>query len=177
MVPITVIGAKYDLFAAETEPVKKKLLCSALRYIAHKNGCDLVFSSIKEQNPLKQFKNMMAWHTFRTLAEQMQIPNPDRDPLHAVSICAGTDASSKIGEPQGAGSRNNMTVEGLWQEAVEKDFKKFPVEEASGGVLPHMTKYAEEKVDKMRIQKDQELEDYKREIERAKRFEKSKLLS
>ena len=24
MVPITVIGAKYDLFAAETEPVKKK---------------------------------------------------------------------------------------------------------------------------------------------------------
>jgi hypothetical protein len=39
-----------------------------------------------------------------------------------------------------------------------------------------MTKNAEEKVDKMRIQKDQELEDYKREIERAKRFEKSKLL-
>jgi len=39
-----------------------------------------------------------------------------------------------------------------------------------------MAKNAEEKVDKMRVQKDQELEDYKREIERAKRFEKSKLL-
>lgn len=48
MVPITVIGAKYDLFAQQNEPVQKKLLCSALRYIAHKNGCDLVFSSIKE---------------------------------------------------------------------------------------------------------------------------------
>jgi len=39
-----------------------------------------------------------------------------------------------------------------------------------------MHKYAEEKVDKMRLQKDQELEDYRKEIERAKRFEKSKLL-
>jgi hypothetical protein len=29
----------------------------------------------------------------------------------------------------------------------------------------------EEKVDKMRIQKDQELEDYKKEILRAKRYE------
>ena len=39
-----------------------------------------------------------------------------------------------------------------------------------------MSKFAEEKVDKMRMQKDQELEDYRREIDRAKRFEKSKLL-
>jgi hypothetical protein len=31
-------------------------------------------------------------------------------------------------------------------------------------------------VDKMRMQKDQELEDYKKDIERAKKFEKSKLL-
>ena len=39
-----------------------------------------------------------------------------------------------------------------------------------------MAKYRDEKVDKMRVQKDKELEDYRREIERAKRFEKSKLL-
>jgi len=64
-VPITVIGAKYDLFAQQNEPVQRKLLCSALRYICHKNGCDLVFSSVKEQTPLKQFKNMMGWHSFK----------------------------------------------------------------------------------------------------------------
>ena len=102
MVPITVIGAKYDLFAQQNEPVQKKLVCSALRYICHKNGCDLVFASIKEQNPLKQFKNMMNWHIFKPMpkeGEQMQIPQPDRDPLHAISICAGQDSASKIGEP------------------------------------------------------------------------------
>jgi hypothetical protein len=32
-------------------------------------------------------------------------------------------------------------------------------------------RYAEEKVDSMRKQKDEELEHYKKEIERAKRFE------
>ena len=39
-----------------------------------------------------------------------------------------------------------------------------------------MTKFHDEKVDKMRIQKDKELEDYRREIERQKKFQMSKLL-
>jgi len=38
-----------------------------------------------------------------------------------------------------------------------------------------MKKYSEEKVDAMRIQKDEELEQYRKEIERAKRFEAQKL--
>lgn len=37
--------------------------------------------------------------------------------------------------------------------------------------LANINKYAEEKVDAMRRQKDDELDHYKREIERAKRFE------
>ena len=65
MVPITVIGAKYDLFANAYEPKAKKLLCSALRYICHTSGCDLVFTSIKEQQPMKLFKNMLGWHSFK----------------------------------------------------------------------------------------------------------------
>jgi predicted PP-loop superfamily ATPase len=42
-------------------------------------------------------------------------------------------------------------------------------------ILGDMKKYAEEKVDAMRLQKDEELEQYKKEIERAKRFENQKL--
>jgi len=33
-----------------------------------------------------------------------------------------------------------------------------------------MKKYAEEKVDKMRVQKDVELDEYRREIEKAKKY-------
>jgi hypothetical protein len=38
-------------------------------------------------------------------------------------------------------------------------------------ILGDMRRYLEEKVDSMRQQKDEELEQYKKEIERAKRFE------
>ena len=51
MVPVIVIGTKFDVFAKSYEPVKKKQLCLAMRYICHSNGCDLVFSSVKEKIP------------------------------------------------------------------------------------------------------------------------------
>lgn len=80
-----------------------------------------------------------------------------------------------IGEPQGAGNRQNVSIEYLWIEQVAQLFQK--TEEDHGAAsLQQMEKYRDEKVDKMRIQKDKELEDYRREIERAKKFEKSKLL-
>jgi hypothetical protein len=41
-------------------------------------------------------------------------------------------------------------------------------------ILGDMRRYLEEKVDSMRQQKDEELEQYKKEIERAKRFESQK---
>ena len=54
-------------------------------------------------------------------------------------------------------------------------FEKVPEDHAAQS-LKVIENYRDEKVDKMRIQKDKELEDYRREIERAKKFEKSKLL-
>ena len=98
-----------------------------------------------------------------------------KDPDHALQIYAGTDNFLKIGEPQNANMSKNSTIEELWQKQCEQTFKKID-EDHSGGGLQMMAKYADEKVDKMRVQKDKELEDYRKEIERAKRFEKSKLL-
>lgn len=49
LVPTVIIGAKFEIFANSNESIKKKLLCNALRYIAHTYGCDLVFGSIKEK--------------------------------------------------------------------------------------------------------------------------------
>ena len=82
-----------------------------------------------------------------------------------------------IGEPHGAGNRSNVSIDKLWQEETENNFKKVKSDESAGVGLPNMAKNREEKVDKMRAQKDLELEDYRREIDRAKRFEKSKLLN
>jgi hypothetical protein len=83
----------------------------------------------------------------------------------------------QIGEPEGAGVRRNVAFERLWQEIVESQIPK--VAPAGGAkdpqqILGDMRRYAEDKVDAMRQQKDEELEQYKKEIERAKRFESQK---
>jgi hypothetical protein len=59
LVPIIVVGSKYDVFANQYEAAKKKDICSALRYICHANGCDLVFASVKEKEPLLNFRQML----------------------------------------------------------------------------------------------------------------------
>ena len=64
MVPIIVIGSKFDIFANQYESVKKRQLCLALRYICHQNGCDLVFASVKEKLPSQLFKAMITRHVF-----------------------------------------------------------------------------------------------------------------
>lgn len=80
-IPISVICNKYDLFAKANEPVAKKLLCSALRYICHKNGADLIFSSINETTPLKIFKNLAGFYTFKDQAAAARggIQNQDQE--------------------------------------------------------------------------------------------------
>ena len=59
------------------------------------NSCDLVFASIKEDKPLKNFKAMMNWHLY----EQSEFPHPERDSNNSLFIVAGTDNFMKIGEP------------------------------------------------------------------------------
>jgi hypothetical protein len=53
------VGSKFDYFANTFESVKKKQVCLALRYIAHANGCDLVFASVKEKLPGVMYKAML----------------------------------------------------------------------------------------------------------------------
>ena len=93
-----------------------------------------------------------------------------------MNIYAGSDTLSSIGEPEGAGNRRNVAFEKLWQELVETSIPKqvTNTNKDPAQVLGDMRRYAEDKVDSMRAQKDEELEQYKKEIERAKRFDGQK---
>jgi len=123
MVPVTVVCSKYDLFAKQNEPKNKKIICNALRYMCVANGADLVFASVNEQNPLRLFKNLVGWHTFKSFespektgpsdgenpsaerqpqsseASFFKIPAPDTRHEHCLLIFAGTDNMLKIDEP------------------------------------------------------------------------------
>ena len=72
--------------------------------------------------------------------------------------------------------RGKVSFEKLWQDIIEQVFPKSNAN-TQGVQLGDLKKYAEEKVDAMRAQKDEELEQYKKEIERAKRFESQKAAS
>ena len=72
--------------------------------------------------------------------------------------------------------RRNVAFERLWQELVEAQIPKVgnSAMKDPAQILGDMRRYQEDKVDSMRLQKDEELEQYKKEIERAKRFESQK---
>jgi len=61
LVPIIIIGTKFDAFANQFESAKKKSVCLALRYIAHMNGADLVFASVREKLPSQLFKALLSY--------------------------------------------------------------------------------------------------------------------
>jgi hypothetical protein len=69
-----------------------------------------------------------------------------------------------------------VAFEKLWQEIIESQIPKVATSAMKdpNQILGDMRRYLEEKVDSMRQQKDEELEQYKKEIERAKRFESQK---
>lgn len=59
-------------------------------------------------------------------------------------------------------------MEELWQQSVEKNFQKVADQQNANlsKFLSSQAKYLDERVDNMRKQKDEELEQYKRDIER-----------
>lgn len=142
---------------------------------------------------MKIYKNLVGYYTFKELAASLssdpavenaeepanppdnqqqnsklefKLPAPSKDPDHALQIYAGTDNTLKIGEPNNAGMRQNLTIEQLWQESCELIFKKDEEDHTGGDVILTLAKWPDEKVDLMRVQKDKELDDYRRDIER-----------
>jgi dynein light intermediate chain 2, cytosolic len=64
LVPMVIMATKFDIFANKYESVQKKSICLALRYIAHMNGADLVFSSVREKVPTQLFRALLSHHVF-----------------------------------------------------------------------------------------------------------------
>lgn len=64
LIPVTVIANKWDEFSRTCEPIQKKTMNAALRDICHRNGADLVYASVREQKPLKNFRSALLWRTY-----------------------------------------------------------------------------------------------------------------
>jgi hypothetical protein len=108
MVPIVIVGSKFDLFANQSDSRSKKLFCMGLRYMAHINTCDLVFGSVKEKLPSQLYRAVLNSHVF-----EHDVGHIDTNHMNPINCPAGKDQLSKIDEPEGAGSRK-ASLESLW---------------------------------------------------------------
>lgn len=98
MVPLVILGSKFDAFANKYESVQKKQVCLALRYLAHVNGADLVFGSVREKVPSQLYRALLSFHVFSGGA----LGKVEKNQNQPINVPAGQDSFSQIGEPDGA---------------------------------------------------------------------------
>uniref|UniRef100_A0A8D0KK93 Cytoplasmic dynein 2 light intermediate chain 1 n=1 Tax=Salvator merianae TaxID=96440 RepID=A0A8D0KK93_SALMN len=160
-IPLIIIGSKYDVFH-EFDSEIKKIIYKTLRFVSHYYGASLVFTSKSEALLLKTraLINHLAFGFERSKSMLVDQNKP-------LFIPAGMDSLSQIGPPptidSDIGKLNAQTPMDLWKKVFEKTFPPKNV-----GIFKEVRdpardpQYAEYEVDAMRGQKDQELEQYKR---------------
>lgn len=166
-VPLVIFGAKWDVLASDVDPEKRKNLCRALRHFALVHGAHLVLTSLKEKTSM---------NAMRGLLRQLLFCVPPKGSLeqldHSKPICvtAGKDSVSAIGLPN-----SGQASERAWKEYVQHLFpdpspvargKKSEAEQ----VVEELFKYPESSIDGMVEQRVEELQQYRRQVERNQRL-------
>uniref|UniRef100_A0A2K6TNV4 Cytoplasmic dynein 2 light intermediate chain 1 n=1 Tax=Saimiri boliviensis boliviensis TaxID=39432 RepID=A0A2K6TNV4_SAIBB len=153
-VPLVIIGSKYDIFQ-DFESEKRKVICKTLRFVAHYYGASLMCGSkFSCETNLESF----------SFPRSKSICVDQNKPLF---ITAGLDSFSQIGSPpvpeNDIGKLDAHSPMELWKKVYEKLFPPKSTNMLKDIKDPARDpQYAESEVDEMRIQKDQELEQYKR---------------
>uniref|UniRef100_A0A914VYB5 Cytoplasmic dynein 2 light intermediate chain 1 n=1 Tax=Plectus sambesii TaxID=2011161 RepID=A0A914VYB5_9BILA len=161
-IPLAIVGAKYDIFQ-DIDSEKKKAMCKTLRFLAHTNGASLQFYSSKIENLVIRGRALMSHLVFDT--------NPSKglsvDYNKPLFVPAGGDSLAEIGAPpladQSLGSIHVSKPLELWKTAFNS---YFPQKEAKMEIRDDPARdpqYKEDVIDKLREQKDQELERYIRQ--------------
>ncbi|TNN64322.1 Cytoplasmic dynein 2 light intermediate chain 1 [Liparis tanakae] len=147
----------------EFESDKRKVVCKTLRFIAHYYAASLIFTNIKSESLMSKTKSF-----FSHLAFGMERGKTvSCDSTKPLIIPAGSDSFSQIGSPHTTdvdiASLHAKNPKDLWKKVYERVFP--PENTSEQRELRDPAKdpqYSELQIDAMRAQKDQELEQYKR---------------
>ncbi|XP_056465790.1 cytoplasmic dynein 2 light intermediate chain 1 [Gadus chalcogrammus] len=161
-VPLLIIGSKYDLFL-ELESDKRKVVSKTLRFIAHYYAASLIFTSTKSElqmSKTKSFFNHLAFGLERGKSVSFDSSKP-------LVIPSGSDSFIQIGSPPTSdvdiGSLHAKSPLDLWKKVYESVFPPESISENKELKDPAKDpQYSEPQVDSMRAQKDQELQQYRR---------------
>ncbi|NWT10963.1 DC2L1 protein, partial [Vireo altiloquus] len=160
-IPLVIIGSKYDIFQ-DFDSEKRKKISKTLRFVSHYHGASLVFTS-KSEALLQKARGLINHLAFGyDKSKSLSV-----DPSKPLFIPAGLDSMSQIGPPPVSDSelgkmRANTPLE-LWKNVFETIYPPQRFCDSKDTNDPAQdTQYAEYEVDVMRAQKNQELEQYKR---------------
>ncbi|XP_039995898.1 cytoplasmic dynein 2 light intermediate chain 1 [Xiphias gladius] len=161
-VPLLIIGSKYDIFQ-EFDSDKRKLVSKTLRFVSHYYAASLIFTSIKSESLMSKTKSFFS-HLAFGLDRGKTVSSDSTKPL---IIPAGSDSFSQIGSPPTTDvditSLHAKNPEDLWKKVYERVFPQESTNEQRELKDPAKDpQYSEPQIDAMRAQKDQELEQYKR---------------
>ncbi|XP_022619384.1 cytoplasmic dynein 2 light intermediate chain 1 [Seriola dumerili] len=161
-VPLLIIGSKYDIFQ-EFDSDKRKVVSKTLRFVAHYYAASLIFTSIKTESLMSKTKSFFS-HLAFGLDRGKTVSCDSTKPL---IIPAGSDSFSQIGSPPATDvditSLHAKNPKDLWKKVYERVFPQENTSERRELKDPAKDpQYSEPQIDAMRAQKDQELEQYKR---------------
>jgi len=166
--PIIIVATKYDLFKTTVESQVRKAVLQALRFFAHIHGATLLCSSSTDKTLLRKFTAVLSSHVFGA----KPVKALEMDYNKPLMIPAGMDTLERIGGPKGSlkGSMEGMGYEEqlrAWRHSVVELAK--PSEEAEGPRVENdneVQQYRHPAIDARRIEKEEELNHYRREVER-----------
>ncbi|XP_072532962.1 cytoplasmic dynein 2 light intermediate chain 1 [Salminus brasiliensis] len=162
-VPLLLIGSKFDIFQ-DFESEKRRVICKTLRFLAHYYGASLIFTSSKSETTMSKARSFVSHLAFGTERGKSM----SADPSKPLIIPSGMDSLSQIGSPPtidvDIGTLHARNPLDLWKKVFERVFP--PESTLEHKELKDPAKdpqYSEALIDSMRAQKNQELEQYKRE--------------
>ncbi|XP_076142363.1 cytoplasmic dynein 2 light intermediate chain 1 [Alosa pseudoharengus] len=166
-VPLLLIGSKFDIFQ-DFDSEKRKVMCKSLRFLAHYYGGSLIFTSSRAEGAISKTKSFVSHLAFGTDRSKSM----STDPGKPLVVPAGTDSLSQIGSPPTTdidiGSLHARNPLDLWKKVFERVFP--PETSTEDKQLKDPSKdpqYSEALIDSMRAQKDQELDQYKRDAAKS----------
>jgi len=170
-VPLVIFGTKCDALLTDVDPEKRKGLCRILRYYAHVNGASLVFSSVKEKTSMNSTRTLLRQLLFGVSAKK-DFPE-QLDPSKPLCIVSGKDSLGAIGVPQGSSGGD-----AAWRELAAQLFPDAGSAMAAKGgkrseteqVGEELLRFGESSIDGMVEQRIEELQQYRRQVERNQRL-------
>jgi len=172
-VPLVIFATKCDTLLTDVDPEKRKGFCKILRYFAHANGASLVFSSVKEKTSMNSVRGLLRQLLFGVTPKG---GIPERvDPSKPLCIAAGMDSLHAIGVPQGREAGGDA----MWCDLAAQLFPDVNQTTSKAGgakrneseqVGEELHRFAESSIDGMVEQRIEELQQYRRQVERNQRL-------